>query len=76
MTTHPQTLIPLCFFGGSSPAGVAASGESRVTRRSAIILGVVSLLLFLLGTARRSYASSLVQQDAVRRNPVASPSSP
>ena len=63
MTTHPQTLILLCFFGGSSPAGVAASGESRVTRRSEIILSVVSLLLLLLGSVRSSFASSLVPQD-------------
>ena len=62
MTTHRQTFIPLCSFGVSSTATAAESAESRVPRRSAIISSVALLLLILLGNARSSYASSLVQQ--------------
>jgi spore coat protein A len=61
MTTHHGTHIPM-YFGGSGTASVAASGESRVTRPSAIILSTVLLLLLFLGSARSSYASSLVDQ--------------
>ena len=61
-TTHRRTLVALRLLGTLKTARVAVSADSRAPRRSAIILSVVFLSLFVLGNARSSYASSLVDQ--------------
>jgi spore coat protein A, manganese oxidase len=63
VTIHRRTLVAVSLFGGSKTATVAVSTRSMVPQRSAIILGIVSLSLFVLGNSRNSHASSLVEQN-------------
>jgi spore coat protein A, manganese oxidase len=62
MTTHCWTLVAVRLLGTLKTARVAVSANSRAPRRSAIISSVVFLSLFVLGNARSSYASPLVDQ--------------
>lgn len=68
MTTDRRTFVAVCLFGSSKNAAVAISPQLRAPGRSAIILSVVSLLLFVWGSTRSSYASSLVDQTPLDPN--------
>src|ERR1700733_6983458 len=54
VTTDRRTFVAVCLFGSSKNAAVAISPQLRAPGRSAIILSVVSLLLFVWGSTRSS----------------------